>query len=370
MRPEARSISSSRSTFSGAGCVGRCRSRFAPPSRKAGCQPGRDCLRRADSQPIWGSPEASCLIPTISWLRRVTSTSSRDRPGGRGGGSGPTAVRRLGHEELALRLHRVDPGRQPLSAPGLDQGRRSGDGRGAGRRTRLRRPSRADRASACAQRVSGSRARVRVDPGRIVVTQGFTQALDLLCRVLVVRGATTMAMETPSPPELQQTVRQTGLRLVGCPVDDHGLQTGELSGLHVDAVCVAPAHQFPTGAVMSPKRRLSLLQWAGAAGALVIEDDYDAEFRYDRTAVGAIQGLDPSRVAHVATASKVLAPGVRLAWMSLPDDFVDEVTLCKGLCDSGSSGDRSARSGRVLDEWRIRPSVVRAATPTGAVATS
>jgi GntR family transcriptional regulator/MocR family aminotransferase len=177
---------------------------------------------------------------------------------------------------------------------------------------------------------------VRVDPGRIVVTQGFTQALDLLCRVLVARGATTIAMETPSPTELQQTVRQTGLRLVGCPVDDHGLQTRELSRLHVHAVCVAPAHQFPTGAVMASTRRRSLLQWANAAGAVVIEDDYDAEFRYDRTAVGAIQGLDPSRVAHVATASKVLAPGVRLAWMSLPDDLVAEVTLCKGWCDSGS----------------------------------
>jgi GntR family transcriptional regulator / MocR family aminotransferase len=177
---------------------------------------------------------------------------------------------------------------------------------------------------------------VRVDPGRIVVTQGFTQALDLLCRVLVGRGATTMAMETPSLPDLQQTVRQTGLRLVGCPVDERGLQTTELSRLHVDAVCVTPAHQFPTGAVMAPERRLALVKWAEAVGALVIEDDYDAEFRYDRAAVGAVQGLDPSRVAHVATASKVLAPGVRLGWVSLPDDLVADVTLCKGFCDSGS----------------------------------
>jgi GntR family transcriptional regulator / MocR family aminotransferase len=177
---------------------------------------------------------------------------------------------------------------------------------------------------------------VRIDPGRIVVTQGVTQALDLLCRVLVARGATTMAMETPSPPELQQTVRQTGLRLVGCPVDDRGLETAELSRLRVDAVYVTPAHQWPTGAVMAPERRISLLKWAEATGALVIEDDYDAEFRYDRTAVGAVQGLDPSRVAHVGTASKVLAPGVRLGWVSLPDDLVAEVKVRKGLCDSGS----------------------------------
>jgi GntR family transcriptional regulator / MocR family aminotransferase len=201
---------------------------------------------------------------------------------------------------------------------------------------------------------------VRVDPGRIVVTQGFTQALDLLCRVLLAGGATTMAMETPSTPDLHQTVRQTGLRLVGCPVDDHGLQTTELSRLHADAVCVAPAHQFPTGAVMSPKRRLSLLQWAGAAGALVIEDDYDAEFRYDRTAVGAIQGLDPARVAHVATASKVLAPGVRLAWMSLPDDFVAEVTLRKGLCDSGSPAIDQLALAELLTSGEYDRHVVRA----------
>jgi GntR family transcriptional regulator/MocR family aminotransferase len=177
---------------------------------------------------------------------------------------------------------------------------------------------------------------VRADPGRIVVTQGFGQAFDLLCRVLSGKGATTVAMETPSHPELWETVTQSGLRLVGCPVDAQGLCTDELAALDADAVLVAPAHQFPTGVVMSPTRRLALVEWAAARGALVIEDDYDAEFRYDRTPVGAVQGLDPERVAHVGTASKTLAPGMRLGWMSVPPDLVEQVRLQKVITDGGS----------------------------------
>ena len=185
---------------------------------------------------------------------------------------------------------------------------------------------------------------VRVDPGRIVVTQGFSQALDLLCRVLAERGATTVAMETPSHPELWATVKQSGLRLVGCPVDSDGLRTDELSALDADAAVVTPAHQFPTGVVMAPARRLALVDWAAAREALVIEDDYDAEFRYDRRPVGAVQGLDPGRVAHVGTASKTLAPGVRLGWMSPPPDLVEEVRMLKVISDSDRRPSISLRS--------------------------
>jgi GntR family transcriptional regulator/MocR family aminotransferase len=177
---------------------------------------------------------------------------------------------------------------------------------------------------------------VRVDPGRIVITQGFGHGLDLLCRVLAESGATTVAMETPSHPELWATVGQSGLRLVGCRVDPHGLRTDELASLDAAAAVVAPAHQFPTGVVMAPARRLALVQWAATNDSLVIEDDYDAEFRYDRRAVGAVQGLDPERVAHIGTASKTLAPGVRLGWMSLPADLVDKVRIRRVLSDSGS----------------------------------
>ena len=177
---------------------------------------------------------------------------------------------------------------------------------------------------------------VRVDPGRIVVTQGFGHGVDLLCRVLAESGATTVAMESPSHPELWATVRQSGLRLVGCRVDSDGLRADELPGLQAAAVVVAPAHQFPTGAVMAPARRLALVEWAVTNDSLVIEDDYDAEFRYDRTPVGAVQGLDPERVAHIGTASKTLAPGVRLGWMSLPADLVEKVRIRRVISDSGS----------------------------------
>ena len=177
---------------------------------------------------------------------------------------------------------------------------------------------------------------VRTSPERIVVSQGFTQALDLLGRVLVRRGVTTVAAESPSLPYEWQTIRASGLRVVPCPVDGEGLRTASLPDAGPMAVLVTPAHQFPTGAVMSPARRTALLAWAARPGRLVIEDDYDAEFRYDRLAIGALQGLDPGRVAHLGTASKTLAPGVRLGWMSLPADLVEEVRDAKAVADSGS----------------------------------
>jgi GntR family transcriptional regulator/MocR family aminotransferase len=177
---------------------------------------------------------------------------------------------------------------------------------------------------------------VRVDPGRIVITQGFTQGLDLLCRVLVRRDADTVAMESPSHPGLWATVRSSGLTLVGCPVDGGGLDTDELGRLDADAVVVAPAHQFPTGTVLAPRRRAALVDWASERRRLIIEDDYDAEFRYDRSPVGAVQGLSPGSVAHVGSASKSLAPGVRLGWISAPPDFVDALREQKSAADSGS----------------------------------
>jgi len=201
---------------------------------------------------------------------------------------------------------------------------------------------------------------VRVDPGRIVVTQGFGHGLDLLCRVLSGRGATTVAMETPSHPELWATVRQSGLRVVGCPVDSDGLRTDELSGLDADAAVVTPAHQFPTGVVLAPVRRVALVDWAAAREALVIEDDYDAEFRYDRKPVGAVQGLDPGRVAHVGTASKTLAPGVRLGWISSPADLVEELRMRRVLTDSGSPAVDQLALADLLSTGEYERHVVRA----------
>jgi GntR family transcriptional regulator/MocR family aminotransferase len=106
-----------------------------------------------------------------------------------------------------------------------------------------------------------------------------------------------------------------------------------VDGLDVDAVLVTPAHQFPTGAVLSGTRRRQLLDWARRHGSLVVEDDYDAEFRYDRRPVRALQGLDPDRVAYLGTTSKTLAPALRLGWVVLPAELADEGERVKHLLD-------------------------------------
>jgi GntR family transcriptional regulator/MocR family aminotransferase len=178
---------------------------------------------------------------------------------------------------------------------------------------------------------------VRIDPSRIVLTQGFTQGVDLLCRVIAGHGGKAVAVETPSFPDQWTTIRESRLQVMGCPVDGHGIRVDALDMLAASAVIVTPAHQFPTGAVLAPARRGALLAWAARRGALIIEDDYDAEFRYDRMATGAVQGLDPGRVAHVGTVSKTLAPGCRIGWMSLPAHLVDQVRARKVAADSGSS---------------------------------
>jgi GntR family transcriptional regulator/MocR family aminotransferase len=119
-------------------------------------------------------------------------------------------------------------------------------------------------------------------------------------------------------------------------VDGAGIRTNLLPVDRAAVVVVTPAHQFPTGAVMAPERRHALIGWAQRNEGLIVEDDYDAEFRYDRAAIGALQGLDPEHVVHVGTTSKTLAPGVRLGWMSLPVGLVNDLRLAKGSADSGS----------------------------------
>lgn len=197
---------------------------------------------------------------------------------------------------------------------------------------------------------------VRAEPGHIVITQGFTQALDLLCHVLAERGRDTVAVESPSHPGLWATVRQSGLTLTGCPVDEQGLRTGDLNA---DAVVVAPAHQFPTGVVMTPERRIALSNWSRETGGLIIEDDYDAEFRYDRIPVGAIQGLDPEHVAHAGTASKTFAPGLRLGWVSAPHDLAAELASRKSAADSGSPAIDQLALASLLDTGGYEKQVVR-----------
>ena len=174
---------------------------------------------------------------------------------------------------------------------------------------------------------------VLADPEQIVVVQGTAQGVYLVLRVLAGRGAARIAVEDPSHTTQHARVRALGLALVAQPVDEEGLV---VDGLDTDAALVTPAHQFPTGAVLSGSRRRALLAWARRSGALIVEDDYDAEFRYDHEPVRALQGLAPTSVAHVGTVSKTLAPALRLGWVVAPDHLLDELEQAKRLADDFS----------------------------------
>jgi GntR family transcriptional regulator/MocR family aminotransferase len=171
------------------------------------------------------------------------------------------------------------------------------------------------------------------DPSQIVIVQGTTQGVDLALRVLQDRGARRVAVEDPSLQRQHDQIRGLGLSLVGQPVDDEGLI---VDGLDADVVIVSPAHQFPTGAVLSGTRRRALLNWSRDTGGLVIEDDYDAEFRYDREPVRALQGLHPEGVIYIGTVSKTLAPALRLGWLVLPELLVPQAAATKRLLDDFS----------------------------------
>jgi GntR family transcriptional regulator / MocR family aminotransferase len=147
---------------------------------------------------------------------------------------------------------------------------------------------------------------------------GFAQAVGSICTVLRRTGRMTIGVEDPGHAVIREIVARTGLEPVPIPVDGEGIDVGALEAANPDAVLVTPAHQFPTGVVLSSERRGRLLEWAGRHDALVVEDDYDAEFRYDRAPVGALQGLAPERVAYLGSASKTLAPALRLGWLIAP----------------------------------------------------
>jgi GntR family transcriptional regulator/MocR family aminotransferase len=171
------------------------------------------------------------------------------------------------------------------------------------------------------------------DPAQIIIVQGATQGLDLALRVLRERGSTRIGVEDPSLDRQHDQIRGLGLDLIGQPVDAEGLI---VDGLNADVAIVSPAHQFPTGAVLSGARRRALLEWVRDTRGVVIEDDYDAEFRYDRDPVRALQGLHPDGVIYLGTVSKTLAPALRLGWLVLPEVLTAEATATKRLLDDFS----------------------------------
>jgi GntR family transcriptional regulator/MocR family aminotransferase len=176
---------------------------------------------------------------------------------------------------------------------------------------------------------------VHVTPARLLVCSGFTQAFGLLCDVLRARGASTIALEQYLQPGILEIAAARGLRITTLPVDEHGAAVDQLGT--VGAVLLTAAHQFPLGAPLAARRRAEVVEWARGTGAVVIEDDYDGEFRYDRHPLGALQALAPEHVVYAGTASKTLAPGVRLAWLAMPEHIVDELVQAKFLADRNSS---------------------------------
>jgi GntR family transcriptional regulator/MocR family aminotransferase len=168
---------------------------------------------------------------------------------------------------------------------------------------------------------------VLADPARIVIVAGFTQAMTVLGHALADLGIHEMAFEDPSILRFRQFAAGAGQRIVGVPVDRDGLRVDELTS---PAVVVTPAHQAPLGVTMAPARRTALAR----SGAIVIEDDYDGEFRFDRQQVGALQALAPERVVYAGTASKSLSPSLRLGWLVLPRALVDPVIAA--LTSSGA----------------------------------
>jgi len=179
---------------------------------------------------------------------------------------------------------------------------------------------------------------VHCSAAQLVVTRGVAGSLGLLAALL--RPGDLVGVEEPGYPAARAVFAAHGLRVVPCPVDSAGLRVDALPhGLKL--VYATPAHQYPLGGRLSVPRRRALTGWARDTGALIAEDDYDGEFRYDRQPVGALQALAPDHVVHAGTVSKTLAPGVRLGWLVLPARLVGRVAELK---------DATARHTGVLEQ--------------------
>ncbi|MGQ0840876.1 MocR-like pyridoxine biosynthesis transcription factor PdxR [Actinokineospora sp.] len=175
---------------------------------------------------------------------------------------------------------------------------------------------------------------ISVDPGEVIIVAGVAQALGLFAQVLRRNGISKIAVEDPGSLGARQHLRYWQLDTPPIAVDGHLLADLRASG--AAAVMLTPAHQFPTGLVLDGERRRELLRWA-AAGGLIIEDDYDAEHRYDRPPVPALWSMLPERVCYAGSVSKLLAPALRVGWVLAPARYRDDLVDAKRFADLGNA---------------------------------
>ncbi|MFF5219320.1 PLP-dependent aminotransferase family protein [Micromonospora sp. NPDC000442] len=187
--------------------------------------------------------------------------------------------------------------------------------------------------------VAGWLARSRgigVDPAEVIITTGVSQALGLLAQALRDDGVTTVGVEDPGSLGVRQHLDNWRMTTVPIRVDAAGVRVDELTASGVPAVMLTPAHQFPTGAVLDGERRRQLADWT-RTGGLVIEDDYDAEHRYDRPPVPALRATLSEQVCYAGSVSKLLAPALRIGWLLVPRRYRDAVVAAKRNADLGNA---------------------------------
>ena len=177
---------------------------------------------------------------------------------------------------------------------------------------------------------------IKADPDDVIIVAGVSQALGLITQVLRPAGITEIAVEDPGSLGSRQLLQWWGMRTPPIPVDSDGLRVDRLAESAARVVLVTPAHHFPTGVVLEGERRRDLIRWA-AEGGLIVEDDYDAEHRYDRPPVPALRAMLTDQVIYAGSVSKLLAPSLRIGWMLAPPQYSEALVGAKRLADLGNA---------------------------------